>query len=170
MSIQYKVKRFSIKRRILKSLVKGAKGQGNKFENMAAKAVIKGGQVKNKVKADLMTGNPGNLVTKGTTKAASTIIQNPSTVALQGASSAVPATLLATGHPALASAYMGNPVGPGKLLAPATIKLDRKLSRRFPKIKKTAEKIENFPNTKTGQKVSESISGVIHGIKNSLPL
>ena len=170
MSIQYKVKRFSIKRRILKSLVKGAKGQGNKIENMAAKAVIKGGKAKEIVKADLMTGNPGNLVTKGSTKAASILIQNPSTVALQGASGSIPATLLATGHPALASAYMGNPVGPGKLLAPVTIKIDRKLSRKFPKIKKTAEKIENFPNTDKGKKVSESISGVIKGIKNSLPL
>ena len=158
-------KDFSVKTKVLRSLVKGAKGQGNKFENAATNALLGTRKAINSAK---WIGTPvkpvGETVTKGVSKVASEVVKHPHVTATGVISkSAIP--VLGSVNPALGAAYAASPVGIATVLLPKTIQADRKLLAKHPGLRRVADGVGNFHNTGTGKDVSGAVEGVYRTIQ-----
>ncbi len=158
-------KEFSVKTKVLRSLVKGAKRQGNKVENMATNALLGTRKVINSAKWVGTSVKPvGETVTKGVSKVASEVVKHPHVAATEIVSKSV-IPVLGSVNPALGAAYAASPVGIATVLLPKSIQADRKLLTKHSGLKRVADRVGNFHNTGAGKNVSGAVEGVYRTIQ-----
>ena len=148
------------KRKVLRGLVKGAKGEGSRLENAIAETIIRTGKTGRSVRSTLVRAtnpvNPeaGSMLVEGTIRGASKIPTHPATTGAVLGNTAVTAGLGAI-NPTLGAIHSASPVGVTTPLIPRALRTDKALVARYPGLKKAESMVAGLADTEGAKALGE---------------